>query len=790
MSSGRRYSQESETTRTVWTVLGGTAIAVLTVLASVFVASLSTHGSTAMLSAPSEPTAVDPEFLPQILSSPTPTSDGAFGSSVAMAGSTVVVGAPQETGWHGGGTDPGRAYILHAPYTTPIVLQSPQNTTDAELGYSVAVGSGVVAASAVSYPTSGVGGSGMVCLYSAIDGAFVHCYGSPNPTYDGEFGYSVAISGHWLVVGAPRENDSGGPSGGHAYLYNLETGSVTMLTSPIPDSNAEFGLSVAISGNTVAIGAPTQQVNHVGLAGEVFVFQATTGDLITNMTSPNAINLGEFGWSVAVNGTFLVVGAPYETAAGLSGAGRAYVYDLNTGSVLQFHSPAPAAFGLFGTSVAAGSSTFVAGAPNEPSGVNTYVGNAYLFSFVPGANISSTFAPPDWPVGSDFGSAVAENGTAVLIGSPDYSAGGVTGAGHAFLYPRVPLTISFIPQPTSGPWGNPVSIDSTIAVGDPTAASTDGRAYLFPTHTSAPVSLNDPSPTVGGSFGQSVSIWHGVVVVGAPGEGSPYQAGQAYIFNATTDALVATLSDPSPVTLGAFGASVSTDGRFVAVGAYDGGTSNEGTAYVFNASTGALVSTLIDPNATTAGEFGYSVSVSNGGVLVGAPGDSGSRGGAYLYSATSGALLRTLSLPSGARGFGSAVALNGGTAVVGAPETTLSSTIYSGEAFAFNAVTGALLHTFQSPALTHDGYFGSSVVVDDGIVGIGAPGETAFGILEAGNEYLYHEGSGVLYDRYNSPTPTTQARFAESFAIGPAGVMVGGQFDPSVGLPAAYEFFL
>src|SRR5439155_15529085 len=98
--------------------------------------------------------------------------------------------------------------------------------------------------------------------------------------------------------------------------------------------------------------------------------------------------------------------------------------------------------------------------------------------------------------------------------------------------------------------------------------------------------------------------------------------GSAYVFNATTGALVATLNNPTPADFDYFGSSVAVSGNTVVVGALydDTGATDAGSAYVFNAATGALVATLNNPTPSNADyeNFGSSVAVSSITVVVGA----------------------------------------------------------------------------------------------------------------------------------------------------------------------------
>jgi len=149
---------------------------------------------------------------------------------------------------------------------------------------------------------------------------------SPNAQPEGEFGTSVVISGTTVVVGASRETVSGLGDAGHVYIFNAKTGAlISTLTSPNAQEYGEFGYSVAISGTTVVVGAYGETVSGQSGAGHVYIFNAKTGALISTLTSPNAQAGGAFGDSVAISGTTVVVGAYGESAFGLSAGGHVYL---------------------------------------------------------------------------------------------------------------------------------------------------------------------------------------------------------------------------------------------------------------------------------------------------------------------------------------------------------------------------------------------------------------------------------------------------------------------------------
>src|SRR6266850_1115106 len=193
------------------------------------------------------------------LTSPNPQLNGRFGQSVAISGTTVVVGAPAETG--GGYLLAGHAYII--------------DTTTDPLTFTLT---------------------------------------SPNAEASGAFGQSVAISDTTVVVGAPGETASGHSLAGNAYVFDATDGSLlATLTSPNAQPNGAFGAAVAISGTTVVVGATWETAGVHSHAGHAYVFDATDGSLLVTLTSPNAESFGSFGESVAISCTTVVVGAHRET---------------------------------------------------------------------------------------------------------------------------------------------------------------------------------------------------------------------------------------------------------------------------------------------------------------------------------------------------------------------------------------------------------------------------------------------------------------------------------------------
>jgi outer membrane protein assembly factor BamB len=200
---------------------------------------------------------------------------------------------------------------------------------------------------------------------------------SPNAQFDGNFGWSVAISGKIAIVGAVLETAGGFSSAGHAYVFNPSTGKLLRtLTSSNAQSNGYFGQSVGISGQLAIVGA----YGETSDTGHAYVFNANTGKLLHTLNSPNKQSFGDFGWSVGVSGQLAMVGAFGETVGGFGSAGHAYIFNATSGKVIQpLNSPNAQSNGNFGRSVSISAKVTIVGADHETVGGFGSAGHAYVF---------------------------------------------------------------------------------------------------------------------------------------------------------------------------------------------------------------------------------------------------------------------------------------------------------------------------------------------------------------------------------------------------------------------------
>jgi len=370
-------------------------------------------------------------------------------------------------------------------------------------------------------------------------------------------------------------------------------------------------------------------------------------------------------------------------------------------------------------------------------------------------------------------------------------------------------------------YGFAVAVDGNVVVVSSISDDGGGTVYVFDTTLgSLTHTLINPTPygtRISDNFGSSVAISGNNIIIGAQGEDDAggLNSGKAYIYNATTGALIHTIDNPNAGGGSAgdiFGDSVAIDGNNAIVGAYsdDAGGSSSGTAYIFNVTTGALVHTLANPNAfgtVTDDRFGYAIDISGNNAIVGAWREDGAggtdSGKAYIFNVTTGALVHTLDNPnafgtSGGDDFGYHVAISGNNATVCAPFEDDASGSAAGKAYIFNVTTGALVHTLDNPNAFGTGgsdIFGrSGVAMSDSNVIIGTHNESDPGGTNAGKAYMFDVATGTLiftFDNPNSFGTSDSDFFGWSVGIDDNNVIVGAIGEDDItGLDAgnAYLF--
>jgi hypothetical protein len=387
------------------------------------------------------------ELLEQVqkLTSSDGLADDAFGSSVAISGTSAIVGAPSDD--VAGNAGQGSAYIFEHDGNTWVQqakLTAEDGFPQDNFGTSVAIYGDTVVIGAenddIVFPNDN---QGSAYVFTKVAGVWVQQakITSSDGTSGDEFGRSVAIFGSTLVVGAPSAEVQGA-----AYVFNRAGTTWTQqvrLGAAAPTGNDSFGHAVAFDNDTIVVGAPSHNVGPSGGdQGAVFCFTRAGGvwSEQARLTAQFGGGNDELGYSVSISGDLVVAGAWRDDIGENSNQGSAYAF-LRTESswteLAKFLASDGAAADQFGFSISVAGDLIVVGARDDDVGINQSQGSAYAFR-----HDGSAITPLNKLVASDgagndrFGAAVAATNQVVLIGAKWDDVGNNATQGSAYAFER------------------------------------------------------------------------------------------------------------------------------------------------------------------------------------------------------------------------------------------------------------------------------------------------------------------------------------------------------------------
>ncbi len=420
-----------------------------------------------------------------------------------------------------------------------------------------------------------------------------------NGQVNDQLGFSVAINatGDVAVVGAPNATGSSGVSNtGVAYVFveppkgwQGSMKEAAQLTASDGASGDQFGASVAIDGSTIVVGAPIAMVGSSPWQGAAYVFVQpkngwTDASETAKLTALDGATSDQLGYAVAVSGNTVIAGAPFAAITNTRGVanyaqGAAYVYV-------------------------------------EPSGGWSSMTQTSKFTTATGT------------VWSNFGKSVAINANTAVVGAPYYqlSANQLRGAAFVFVEPKPGWPLNMMPT-------------ARLLASD--GATGDEFGYVAISGDSSTIVAGAP--------------WNNALNAGKGG-----QEGAAYVFaepqsgwvNMTQSAKL-TASDGNRPNYFGNAVAISSDNSTIVVGAPNYRTVtppkiSEGAAYVFwepsggwAGCTGSCSNEAASATTGTAYDlFGTGMAVNNGIMMSGTPGGTPkgnndyAQGDAYLFTAT------------------------------------------------------------------------------------------------------------------------------------------------------------
>ena len=416
----------------------------------------------------------------------------------------------------------------------------------------------IIIANQIYEPSAAAAANNKELSYRAAVGPLIHLNQLAQLTAAGgkpgdEFGLSIAVCGHTVVVGASELNSS---TIGAAYIFvEGQNGWANMtqtakLTASDGRAGALFGSSVACSGNTIIVGAPHQQVGTNQNQGQAYVFvKPFNGWLDTTetarLTSPDGKANDFFGYSVAVSGKTVAVGAPQASGpVGLQG--KAYIFEkpmgrwktssaataVLTASNAQFDNGLGVSVSLTGNPLIG--YTLAVGA----AGVNSVTGAVYVF-VEPGtgwkttSNFDAELTASDGQGGAALGYSVSINGNTLAAGAYGINAAYIfvePGTGWTTATETAKLTAP--PSVVGSYFGYSLSLrGNRLAVGSANDPS-ESSVFVFVKPASGWKSTSNYNARLtssdGYGFGFSVAVGNGTIALGSIGVNG--LQGTAYVF--------------------------------------------------------------------------------------------------------------------------------------------------------------------------------------------------------------------------------------------------------------------
>lgn len=329
------------------------------------------------------------------------------------------------------------------PWPLTAKLETSDQQSDDNHGYSVAISGDYAICGAYHEDHDGTGGS----MLSNAGSAYIYMYDTTTKMWTQQakivaadrsasafFGYSVDISGSYVIVGAPQDSSNSGA----AYIYERSGTTWTQVKKVVATSrraNDRLGTSVAISGDWALVGAHHEDedaldMNAANNAGSAFFYYRGTGswDSVQKVVASDRNVNDEFGISVGIDGTKAIIGAyRYDGDTATQETGAAYAFALAGGTGLWteqqiLKAPDRKSDDEYGWSVDVSGNYYIIGAPRQDydtAGGNFSInaGAAYI------ADDASSWAQfkvvaPDRADQDNYGQSVSISGDWAVIGAP------------------------------------------------------------------------------------------------------------------------------------------------------------------------------------------------------------------------------------------------------------------------------------------------------------------------------------------------------------------------------------
>lgn len=294
-------------------------------------------------------------------------------------------------------------------------IQSVPIQAGAEFGHSVSISDefAIFGAPNTDLPTFGFAGAAYVATRTGKELSALGLLLPPMPISSSHFGRAVDVSGSYAVVGAPEELLLGENGTGAVYVFHHDGVSWSFEARLTPDEHSivtpdGFGSSLTLEADRIVVGVPDALVGVRGRTGAAYVFERIAGvwERTARLVADDATEGDEFGRSVDSSLDKVVVGSP-GAAAGAVSSGAAYVFRTQSGNwsqLAKLGSPTPAPLDSFGWSVAMEGTRIAIGAPFDIHGQIVDAGSVFIFDNL---SYAARLIASDEQDGTSFGLSVA-----------------------------------------------------------------------------------------------------------------------------------------------------------------------------------------------------------------------------------------------------------------------------------------------------------------------------------------------------------------------------------------------
>ena len=358
------------------------------------------------------------------LTSGAPHASDHFGAAVATDGAFVAAGSGEFDGAAGADSGTLLVWPLTGLAGSAAVLDPANLAPGDRFGACVAISGTTLVCGAPGRSQSR--GSVFVYVLSGQAWQFQQEITADDGAAGDAFGASVAIDADTIVTGAPGASSQAGAAYVHVRSRSLWTKQARLAASSTTAAD-RFGASVAISADTLLVGAPADDLAFVG-GGSVSVFDRVQGAWSESAQFEPPVATAELGASVALDGSVAACASP----GVLTATGRASVFERDAKQQWAVLQSITGPFGRnarFGSALSLRSGTLAVGAPLATGGgaAAVYRRGKSVFEIAASLSGASFITAP----GASFGASLSISGSTLAVGVPGEGVGPVTESGTA-----------------------------------------------------------------------------------------------------------------------------------------------------------------------------------------------------------------------------------------------------------------------------------------------------------------------------------------------------------------------